>query len=394
MSPYKRILILLFVFLNASISAATLKWKFEPQDRLEVVKTAEIAYLINKSIQSQYYERNIVDLTCLDIKGKEHRVHGTFSVFTKQANDAAFQLTSRHQSDFGILESGRYVVPGKQIMPNLRHIPQFPEKELKKGDTWSAEGQLVLDNFSVPFAISMPVTYGITEITKDETSHTATIVYTYSIDNYIQAGSAPQDFPRRIVGKDEGILLWDLKNNRPIQFKNSYHIVMLFPTADQKFASHEWIMNITTDHTLYPHQKTAPAVEETIEDLPQNEGVTVSENDRGIVIRLGEVLFDFDSAKITEKTESALKNILSLIKQKYPDREIIVEGHTDNTGNPHYNQQLSERRADNIASRIVKDLDHDKVSYIGKGESEPIAPNNTQEGRKQNRRVDIIIKMK
>ncbi len=396
MSLYKHILCFFIILcFSSSLFAAKLTWTFNKNDRIEVVKTAEIAFLTNKKLQSKYFERNIADLTCTQVKDDSYTIDGTFSVFTKQQNDSVFKLTSQKTSDFTILNSGKFQVPGKQIMPNLRHIPHFPDRDLKKGDTWSNKGEIILDTFSVPFSISMTVNYGVSEITKTEDSHTATIVYTYSIDNFLEKGSVPQDFPRRIVGKDEGIILWDIKNNKPIQFKNSYHIVFLFPAAGNTFNSYEWIMNITTDHTLYPYkEKISDQKEDLIDQLPENEGISVEDDERGLIIRLGEVLFEFDSAEINEKTEAAMKNIIRVIQNKYPDREIIVEGHTDNTGNPHYNQQLSEKRAYNIANRILTDLDHDKVSYIGQGESEPIAPNNTTEGRKKNRRVDIIIKLK
>ena len=82
------------------------------------------------------------------------------------------------------------------------------------------------------------------------------------------------------------------------------------------------------------------------------------------------------------------------IRKKYPDREIIVEGHTDNTGDKQYNQGLSDRRAASVAEYLKKGVGHDKLSYKGYGSEKPISDNATKEGQAKNRRVEIIIKLK
>ena len=114
----------------------------------------------------------------------------------------------------------------------------------------------------------------------------------------------------------------------------------------------------------------------------------------GLVIRLGEILFDTDSYTLKENAKDTVDNIINAIKETYPDREIIVEGHTDNTGEANYNQALSEKRAKTVADYILPKLDHDKLSYRGFGDKEPIASNDNPDGRQKNRRVDIIIKLR
>jgi outer membrane protein OmpA-like peptidoglycan-associated protein len=385
------IFFILLVF-STSLGAETLKWEFDSKDRLEVVKTAEISFFINKNLKSQYYERNIADLTNTAITENSFPVTGKFSIYTRNFNESVFKLTKQTNSQFVIKSNGQFEVADKQVMPNLRHIPSFPDNEVKKGESWTKNGQIVFDSFSIPFSLTMPVEYKLEDLSKQDGINIARISYSLLIDNTLLGNNYPNDFPARIVGKDNGVILWDLTNNQPLKFQNIYHIIFLFQKGEQ-ITSYEWIMNINTDHTLYPH-KPQKDKNSDINSLNNDEGITVDENERGIVIRLGEVLFDFDSAKIKDSTSKTLDNILTVIKNKYPDREIIVEGHTDNTGNPHYNQELSEKRARNIAEKVIQNLEHDKVSYIGHGEAKPIAPNETTEGRKKNRRVDIIIKLK
>ncbi len=103
------------------------------------------------------------------------------------------------------------------------------------------------------------------------------------------------------------------------------------------------------------------------------------------------ILFDVNSAEL--KTASR-ENIASLanILNKYEDTNIIIEGHTDNTGRVQYNQELSERRANAVKNyAATQNVMINRVTTVGYGIDQPIADNTTVEGRAQNRRVEIAI---
>ena len=119
------------------------------------------------------------------------------------------------------------------------------------------------------------------------------------------------------------------------------------------------------------------------DDLGDN--IIVDTVPEGLVLRLGEILFDTDSYNLKSESKETIDNIINAIKKNYPDREIIVQGHTDNTGREDYNKTLSERRAKTVADYILPNLNHDKLSYSGFGDKEPIAPNDTAEGRRKSR---------
>jgi len=77
---------------------------------------------------------------------------------------------------------------------------------------------------------------------------------------------------------------------------------------------------------------------------------------------------------------------------QYPDRDVEIEGHTDNVGSDTSNQSLSERRAESVKSYLLQQgIGTQRLSSTGKGEGQPIGDNNTETGRQQNRRVEIII---
>lgn len=102
-------------------------------------------------------------------------------------------------------------------------------------------------------------------------------------------------------------------------------------------------------------------------------------------------LFDFDQATVKETGRPALNSLISKAQQL--DLEtIIVTGYTDSTGNPQYNQRLSERRADAVKAYLVQHgVDADRIHTEGKGDKDPIASNIIKADRAQNRRVEIEV---
>jgi outer membrane protein OmpA-like peptidoglycan-associated protein len=102
-------------------------------------------------------------------------------------------------------------------------------------------------------------------------------------------------------------------------------------------------------------------------------------------------LFDVNKAELKPDTIANL-NKLAEILQKYPDTNIIIEGHTDSTGKDDYNMALSEKRAKAVQDYLVQQkVDKSRMSAKWYGESKPIASNDTEEGKSQNRRVEISI---
>ena len=104
-------------------------------------------------------------------------------------------------------------------------------------------------------------------------------------------------------------------------------------------------------------------------------------------------LFDFDKAVLKDEGKEALQGLGDKIKsQGMSVGDIDVVGHTDNIGSAEYNQELSVRRAVAVKEYIVsRGIDADIIDVIGKGKSDPVASNDTDEGRAQNRRVDIHV---
>ncbi len=127
-----------------------------------------------------------------------------------------------------------------------------------------------------------------------------------------------------------------------------------------------------------------------LEKIPNTE--VKREEDRLVVTMAEAVLFDVNSAALKPEAKNTLGEMADVMT-RYPDTDILVKGHTDSTGSEVYNQELSERRAKSVRNYLIdKGVSNPRITAIGFGETMPVAPNDTFEGRQKNRRVEIEIK--
>lgn len=390
-----RILAFIFIVLSAnSLFALVFKWDIQENESIEIVKTARINSYVNAKLNRVYDERNIIDIVSKGKKGNANVVKGVFTIYEKNANEQVFRQREKYPVDFTIEPSGRFIVENRDYMPNLRHIPTFPDRDINLEDVWKADGELVFNEFSRPFKLTFPVEYKLSNMIKQKDLDIAVIDYEYTINMDLPGNIYPKDFPVKIAGNNKGVIYWDVLNNRPLDIKDLYKIVFLFQGATGKISSAEFQMVIETENNIFPDIKENEKkknIEDIKKELPQD--VDIESDERGVVVTMGDILFDFDSYNIREDTREKLKKIGEIIKEKYPDREIIVEGHTDNIGSRSYNNNLSEKRAESVARVLKPEVGHDKFSFKGYGQDKPVADNFTIEGRRKNRRVEIIIKL-
>jgi outer membrane protein OmpA-like peptidoglycan-associated protein len=113
--------------------------------------------------------------------------------------------------------------------------------------------------------------------------------------------------------------------------------------------------------------------------------------ERGIVLTIGDVLFTTGSAALSPKADYEINRLVAFLG-KYPDRNVIIEGHTDSTGTEELNLDLSFRRANAVSNKLVaQGISRVRITAKGLGEESPVARNDTASGREKNRRVEVII---
>jgi outer membrane protein OmpA-like peptidoglycan-associated protein len=146
--------------------------------------------------------------------------------------------------------------------------------------------------------------------------------------------------------------------------------------------------------TQQAHTATAQAQAATsqVQQLQQElAALQAQQTERGLVLTLGDVLFETGKADLRP---GALQNLYPLVTflQKYPERRVLIEGHTDNVGADAYNLDLSQRRADAVRDFLLQNgVKAAQLATRGYGKASPVASNATAEGRQRNRRVELII---
>jgi outer membrane protein OmpA-like peptidoglycan-associated protein len=109
------------------------------------------------------------------------------------------------------------------------------------------------------------------------------------------------------------------------------------------------------------------------------------------VLTLGNTLFPTGRSDLNLNETASLDKLIAFLDE-YPDPNVAVEGHTDDVGSVEMNQTLSQHRADSVRSYLIQQgVQSRRLTALGLGETQPIADNQTQSGRQQNRRVEIII---
>jgi outer membrane protein OmpA-like peptidoglycan-associated protein len=115
------------------------------------------------------------------------------------------------------------------------------------------------------------------------------------------------------------------------------------------------------------------------------------QTDRGVVVTLGDVLFDTGQATLKPGADRSLDRLASYMSA-HAQTKVLIEGHTDSVGSDEYNDALSQRRADAVAKALIaRGVSPDDVRPIGRGKNYPVATNDTPAGRQQNRRVEIVF---
>ena len=119
-------------------------------------------------------------------------------------------------------------------------------------------------------------------------------------------------------------------------------------------------------------------------------GTEARSTSRGVLVNLPDVLFEFGKARLTSSARNTVRDIA--IAAEKTNRRIAVEGHTDSVGTVSFNQRLSEDRAQSVADALVENgVSSRRISSRGYGETRPITSNKSENDRRRNRRVEVII---
>lgn len=150
-------------------------------------------------------------------------------------------------------------------------------------------------------------------------------------------------------------------------------------------AERQQVLAQARDREAEAARARAQSLEQELKDLK------AQRTERGLVLTLGDVLFDTGKATLKPGAYATIDRLASALKED-PARKVMIEGHTDSVGTDEFNQQLSQNRALSVQGALMeRGVSGSQISAVGKGEGFPVASNDNAAGRQQNRRVELIF---
>ncbi len=289
--------------------------------------------------------------------------------------------------------SGRMEVPEDAARPVLRNIPVFPEHPVQPGDSWTARAEEVHlfrtgGRSAGPYRGEIPVSYEYAEKYKDGDKKLARIVIRYNIYLPVSRRGEPV---RLITGRSEQNLIWDIEAGQPVSKDEEFEfLIMMSDGTLQEFSGGQRVIYRVTMEL--DREIVAGDLRRSLGDVP---GITVDSAEEGVLLSLrdGEaVLFPPESAVISQSQLYRLEALGKLL-EAYPDRDILITGHTAHFGSEEGRRELSGERAAAVAGVLFpRGRRGPGLLYLrGAGSDEPTAAEDSEGGRAANRRVEILI---
>lgn len=381
------VLVIIFLIITPILTQAgvLLKWKFEPGEILINKKKAIEVIITNGQLSRKQIHTAKVTYIPESFYIQKYHITGTYKDYIKFIENQ-YELLSEYDLNFNLFKNGKMEIPSKYIMPLVRNIPVFPEKEISPGDSWEYPGQNILD-FKPIISIPFKARYNFIGFEEKLKKKCVKLLINHTLNFNI--GQIEYDYiPSRVLGYVNLLYYFDPEEGKPVYAEDSYDVVMYYPNG----FSIEY-KTVSTNYFIWKKKKNVNEFSEKLfKMIPDYNEIEKEKTDEGALLRMEDILFDYNSAELKPEAEKKLNSISDALKMT-ENYEIIIKGYTDNIGSPKFNLELSGKRAYNVLQYLDKkdEFKEGSASYKGLGESNPIAPNDTENGRQKNRRVEILI---
>ena len=381
------------------IEASEFFYKFNAGDKYRIISTVNQDIYVDRTLSYRSEIINRISVEVADASGERGRLLATFQSAEKtvpvgEENTAAkfFQWAMDYTTEYEQDRLGYMTIGSEFFMPVNRNIPVFPGRTLTPGGTWNAEG-LEVHDFRDSFGIAEPyrIPFTANYIYLGERTYRGETYPAFSVSYRIFFEPAPVSgtvFPRRIQAASDQIVYWDIDRGKAIGYEGHFRTILDLSTGEtweyRGRAEAEVI-----DAEPMDRGEMARSIAEEIAGLPD---VSVRVTGEGIVISLDNIQFSPDSAVLAQSELAKLDRLASIL-MNYPDRDILVGGHTGPGGTAAARLQLSMERAAAVAEYLLQRnvRTPDRILIRGFGSDRPIADNSTFEGMARNRRVELTI---
>jgi outer membrane protein OmpA-like peptidoglycan-associated protein len=281
-------------------------------------------------------------------------------------------------------------------MPVVRNVPVFPDRDLKPGDTWTALGEEKHDfrrSYGIPEPYRIPFTAGyeyLGNMTYEGVERPA-FKAAYTLFYQPPRPSAyTKAYPAQIMGHSEQVVYWDAKAGQPAAYTETFKIII-----EQSDGTTVEFTGSAEGKVIEAQLMDRDAVERKVKDEIARLGIgdaNVRQDEKGVVISLENIQFLGDSSVLQPSEKEKLQKI-SQILSSFPDRDIMVTGHTALAATEERRQVFSEERARVVGDYLISTgvVTAERMTTRGMGAKQPLADNSTEAGMRRNRRVEIMI---
>ncbi len=390
------ILIMLLVGFS-NLAAEEFRFKYQVGDKYRILSQVDEEVYVNGRYSHQADILNRISVEIKDVEDGRGLLEGNFSTSeTRSGQVSVYEMNRSYFSRFWRDSRGQYDIDPSYYMPVVRDVPTFPKGKIEVGDSWQAEGEEVHDlrnGYGIPAPLSYPFQAKYRYLGKAEYNNKEydliSVQYTvrHRTSQYFRQFPI---YPVRITGFSDQQIYWDNEIGRPHAYTEQFSMIFSLSTGDQyEFtgtARAEVIESTPMDRDKIAEEVERRLREDGVEDT------RVKVDDRGVTIDLENIQFAPDSTELLEGEQQKLNQIAEILK-RYPDRDLLITGHTAMAGTEEGRQRLSEQRARVVGAYLLnRDIrEPEQIITQGKGATEPIADNSTPEGMRRNRRVEITI---
>ena len=397
--------------ITSGVKAEVLTFKYKKGDSYRTLSKVHEDVLVNNKMNhhAEIITRISAKITDVhaDGSGVCEAVFMSSENSTSTSNGKHFTWGEEYKSVFTRSARGEYTMEDIYFMPVVRDCPIFPDKAIKPGDTWTAEGHEAHDlrrTFGIqkPFQVPFAASYEYKGIVKDGKRTFNVIDVKYNLyfespktaaragDGTISAETASLlNRPAVTMGYSHQTLYWDNERGELDHYNEDFRIIIETYYGD-RFTFQGTAEAEVTEFTRTNDDTTMKKIQDTVEKLGL-EDVSVKKGEKGLTISLDKIQFLADSSVLRDSEKRKLDKIAGILKNY--NNDLLITGHTALRGNERDRQILSEERAQSVADYLialgVRDAYH--VFTQGKGATEPVATNQTEAGRTKNRRVEITI---
>lgn len=389
--------VLFGIFQCLPVFAEKLEYRYRAGEKYRIISEVDEDVYIN-GMHSHYSKLlNRISVEVRETGNERGLLFGRFETSERSTGKySTYEMAENYESLFWRDRLGYYTIDKKYFMPVVRDVPVFPDRNLKAGDTWSAEGYEAHDfreSFKIPEPYLFPITVSYQYLGKDETALYDLITIRYTVFHRPPPPAAALKlsmYPVRVTGYSSQILRWDNAAGRPHSYSEDFAFVIDLSTGDSVEYTGTAKAEVVESEYL-DRDKVARELRDSLDSAGFGD-VGVAGVDEGVKITIENIQFQPDSAELAENEEARLRKISEALL-KLPGRDIVVTGHTALAGTEEGRMLLSLQRAKAVAEYLLSlgAREEKEIRIQGKGGDEPVAENSTEEGRSRNRRVEITI---